>query len=91
MRYRVWNAVNRPLNVGMEDVRRLFFSVASPEEGRDVIRHLQTRREEDFSVVTSEFGLEILSVDGWSEWHDRRGHDVMEHLRVQLVESGTRV
>jgi len=89
--YRVWNAVNRPPGVEMEDARRLFFSVASPEEGCAVIRHLQTRREEDPSVVTSDFGLEILSVGGWSEWHDGRGRDAMEHFRLLLVEAGARI
>jgi hypothetical protein len=83
--YRVWSAVNRPLATEMEDARRLFFSVGSPKEGCAVIRHLQARREEDPAVVTSEFGLEVLSVDGWSEWHDRHGRDVMGHFRLLLV------
>ena len=87
MCHRVWNAVNRPLGTEMEGARRLFFSVASPEEGCAVIRHLRTRREEDPTVVTSEFGLEVLSVDGWSEWHDRHGRDVMERFRPLLVET----
>ena len=85
--YRVWSAVNCPLDTEIEDACRLFFSVASPEEGCAVIRHLQTRREEDPAVVTSEFGLEVLSVGGWSEWYDSHGCDVMEHFRVLLVEA----
>ena len=86
MCYRVWNAVNRPLDAEMEAARRLFFSVGSPEEGCAVIRYLQTRREADRAVIISEFGLEVLSVDGWTEWYDRHGRDVMESFRLSLVE-----
>jgi hypothetical protein len=83
--YRVWSAVNRSPDTEMQDARRLFFSVASPKEGCAVIRRLRARREEDPAVVTSEFGLEVLSVEGWSEWHDRHGRDVMGHFRLLLV------
>ena len=83
----MWSTINRPVDTGIEDARRLFFSVESPEEGCAVIKHLQAKREKDPGVVTSEFGLEVLSVDGWSEWHDSHGHDVMEHFRLSLVEA----
>jgi len=85
--YRVWNAVNRPFDAEIDSVRRLFFSVGSPKEGCAVIRRLQARREADRGVVTSEFGLEVLSVDGWTEWYDRHGRDVMDSFRLSLVEA----
>lgn len=85
MLYRVWNVVNRPYDTEVEDVRRLFFGVSSPGEACTVIQRLQKRREEDPTVITSECGFEILSGDGWTEWHDRHGHDVMDHFRLLLV------
>lgn len=87
MLYRVWNAVNRPPGTEIQDAHRMFFSVASPQEGADVIGHLQARRDEDTAVVTSEYGLEMLAVGEWREWRDRDGCDVMEHLRLLLVEA----
>lgn len=87
MLYRVWNAVNRRPGTGIQDAHRMFFSVASPREGADVIEHLQVRRDEDAAVVISEYGLEMLVAGEWREWRDGDGYDVMEHFRLLLVEA----
>lgn len=76
--YRVWNEVSRQGDMRLRGARRLYFSVASPQEGRDAIKLLEARRNGDASVIASEYGLEILSPSGWSNWHDERGRDVIE-------------
>jgi len=86
MLYRVWSVVNRPRGAGAREARRLLFSVRSPSEARTVIRLLRTKREEDPTVLASEYGLEIFTAEGWTEWHDRRGRDVLQGLRASVAE-----
>jgi len=86
MLYRVWNVVHRALDAGPGPVRRLLFSVGSPSEACGVIRLLGARREEDSTVLGSEFGLEVLSAGRWSEWHDHGGRDVMHRVRTSADE-----
>ena len=90
MRYRVWSVVNRPLDARARRVRRLLFSVSSPSEACTVIRLLQAKREEDPTIRTSEYGLEVLSADRWSEWRDGLGRDVMELMASTREEVGLR-
>ena len=83
--YRVWNDVSRQAGTGLSGVRRLYYSVASPQEGRDAIRLLEARRNEDAAVISSEYGLEILSLSGWSEWQDEHGNDVTGSSQVRAL------
>ena len=74
MVYRVWSEARgshaRP--------RRTYFCVSTPQEGEQVIEFLKrTRRYEVFRSSFDVFGLEFLSDDGWREWHDPGGFDVM--------------
>jgi len=71
--YRVWNDVRHRSDTRLRGARRLYFSVASPQEGRDAIKILEARRSGDASVVASKYGLEILSPSGWSNWNDEHG------------------
>ena len=80
MFYRVWNTTNRPAGVELEDADRRFFPVPSAAAGYEVIEDLRARQDEDPSVLTSEFGLEVLSVGGWKEWYDDGGLDVTERF-----------
>ena len=80
MMYRVWNAVNRPAGVDLGHANRRFVPVPSAAAGYEVIEMLRVRQEEDPSVSTSEFGLEVRSVGGWNEWYDDGGLDVMERF-----------
>jgi hypothetical protein len=77
--YRVWNAVNRPKDVLIRDWHRHFISVPSPAAGYHVIEAVRSFQTSDCSAERSEFGLEYLCVDGWKEWFDDAGLDVVEH------------
>lgn len=84
---RVWNAVSRPPATSLSRNRRAFFSVASPSEGRAVIRHLKDKhRYEYFGSARDEFGLEFLSDGRWREWHDAQGRDVLGRPQEYLLE-----
>ncbi len=91
MPYRVWSVVNRPLGAGAREARRLLFSVRSPSEACTVIRLLQAKREEDPTVLTSEYGLEVFSAGRWTEWSDRRGRTVMNLATSSREEVGVRI
>ena len=83
---RVWNTVSRPPATSLSGSRRAFFSVASPSEGRAVIRHLKDKhRYEYFGNARDEFGLEFLSDGRWREWHDAQGRDVLGRPRDCLL------
>jgi len=86
MKYRVWNAINRPPGTRLGDWRRQYISVYSPTSGYEVITDLQSQQEADLSIVKSEFGLEYLSVDGWKEWYDDGGFDVLEGFGTEVPE-----
>ncbi len=90
MLYRVWSVVNRPLGTRAREARRLLFSVRSPSEACVVIRLLQARREEDPTVLTSEYGLEVFTAGRWTEWCDRRGRHVTDLMVSPRVEVGVR-
>jgi hypothetical protein len=80
MFYRVWNAINRPAGVELGHGHRRFVPVPSAAAGYAVIEALRARQDEDPSVLTSEFGLEVLSIGSWKEWYDDGGLDVMERF-----------
>jgi hypothetical protein len=80
MIYRVWNAVNRPEGVEVKEWHRRFISVDSPLEAYQVIEFLRSLQSSDVSAERSEFGLEYLCADGWKEWHDSGGLDVLERF-----------
>ncbi len=82
--YRVWNVVNRPAGVKLENAHRHFVSVDSPAEGYETIEALRERQSMRPSPERSEFGLEYLSSHGWKEWYDDGGLDVMERFGVSL-------
>jgi len=86
MKYRVWNAVNRPPDVKLENWCRNYISVYSPASGYEVITTLQSQQATDVLVMTSEFGLEYFSVDGWKEWYDDGGFDVLERFETEVRE-----
>ena len=88
MLYRVWSVVNRPLGVEAGEARRLLFAVHSPSEACTVIRTLQARREEDPTVLTSEYGLEVFSAMRWTEWRDRQGRDVLDCAWMSRRDTG---
>jgi len=79
MLYRVWREVPRSRNTGAA-ASRLLFSVGSPGEARAVIEQLRARERDDRTVPVGRYGLEVLSAVGWTEWHDRRGNEVMNRL-----------
>ncbi len=80
MLYRVWNAINRPPGVELGHAHRRFVPVPSAMAGYEVIEALRAGQDDDPSVLTSEFGLEVLSVGGWKEWYDDGGLDVIERF-----------
>jgi hypothetical protein len=84
--YRVWNAVNRPVDAELEDWRRRFIAVPSPAAGHEVIGFLRRDQARQASVERSEFGLEALTPDGWTEWCDDEGRGVLEHFETALRE-----
>ena len=85
MLYRVWNTVDLTPVMSLARNRRAFFSVASPSEGRAVIRYLKERHKyEDFGSATDAFGLEFLSGSGWRDWYDAEGCNVLGHPRDHL-------
>ncbi len=84
MKYRVWNAINRPPDMKLEDCHRRVISVHSPVCGYEAIRRLQSQQAADVSVMTSEFGLEYFSTDGWKEWYDDGGFDVLERFETEV-------
>ena len=86
MKYRVWNAINRPPGTRLEDWDRHHISVHSAACGYEVIATLRSKQASDVSVVTSEFGLEYLSVGGWKEWYDDGGFDVLERFEAESRE-----
>ncbi len=86
MKYRVWNAVNRSPDTELEDWHRHYISVYSPASGYEVITILRSQQATDASVMTSEFGLEYFSIDGWREWYDDGGFDVLERFGTKSRE-----
>ena len=84
MKYRVWNAVNRPPGTRLGNWRRQYVSVYSPASGYEVITILRSQQAADVSIVTSEFGLEYFSIDGWKEWYDDGGFDVLERYEAEV-------
>lgn len=86
MHYRVWSAVRRRSDSESETPSREFALVHSPAAGYELIEALRDRFDSDPKVVTSEFGLEILSLGEWREWYDDGGFDVLERFEQRAVE-----
>jgi hypothetical protein len=85
MKYRVWNVVRCMTDVDSDDSCR-HLAVRSPMEGFEAIEKLRSEQSTDRSIVSSEFGLEVLSVDGWKEWYDDGGLDVLERFEAPVRE-----
>jgi len=80
MNYRVWSEVHRRSDSESEAPSRTFVPVRAPAVGYELIETLRDRLESDPRVVSSEFGLEILSLGEWKEWYDGDGFDVFERF-----------
>ena len=90
MFYRVWKVAYRPDDVAVAGAHRLLFSVSSPREACTAIQRLQAREREDPIARAAEYGLEVFSVTGWTEWHDPKGRDVMARLSAQTTKPTSR-
>ncbi len=90
MLYRVWRAVPRADGAG-SSTARLLFSVGSLREACWVIERLRAREQDDRTVPPGEYGLEVLSADGWTEWCDRRGRTVVDLVPSPREEVGVKV
>jgi len=82
--YRVWKDVHRPVGGGTVRGQRLLFSVGSPAEACDAIWRLQEREKEYPPCRDCTYGLEVLSPNGWAEWHDLDGQNVTALLHANL-------
>jgi len=80
MLYRVWKIAHRVDGAVPGSARRLLFSVDSPREACVAIEQLRARERGNPAPQSGTYGLEVRSADGWIEWHDRRGHDVIALL-----------
>jgi len=86
MTYRVWNAVNRPFDTEIGDWPRHFLAVPTPGTGYEVIEFVCRGRAQQTFQERSEFGLEVLTGRGWTEWYDDGGFDVVEHFEMAIRE-----
>ena len=74
--YRVWHAYNVPNNMD-------YYAVAGPKEAEALIRQLTLADLKDPCVVTNAFGLEELEADGYHEWYDPEGKDILFEEEVK--------
>ena len=89
MIYRVWNAVHRPDDVKHEEWPRHYLAVPTPGAGYEVIEFILRGRVQHTYQEKSEFGLEVFTGNGWTEWYDDGGLDVVEHFQRAIWERET--
>jgi len=86
MIYRVWNTVRRPDDVRLEEWPRHYLPVPTPGAGFEVIEFILRGRAQETSPERSEFGLDVFTGSGWTEWYDDGGLDVFEHFQRAIRE-----
>jgi len=78
--YRVWKAARRSREASRRP--RDFYSVSSLQEAELAISLLKRREREPCFSADCDYGLEVLTDTGWTEWCDSDGRDVMTLLRA---------